>query len=291
MRLYDGAISMTINRGVHQWDAEVALSEAAARKTEPKRLTNPYDLAELDLTMFVSCYNESAHIVDTLEAVCAAAREAELSFEVIVIDDGSKDGSRELVRDYIARHPTENLILRANRVNKGLAQNYVDAAFLGRGKYYRLMCGDNSHPKEAMLTVLKAIGSADIIVPYYRSNQGKGLRRELISKAYTILINIISGNRIRYYNGLQVHLRHNVMRWHGNTRGFGFQAELLCLLLDLGFTYREIPVVIEERREGRSNALTFRNFVSVGHTISEIFIRRVSKWVYRKAPNTANADM
>jgi dolichol-phosphate mannosyltransferase len=110
-------------------------------------------------------------------------------------------------------------------------------------------------------------------------------------KAYTVLINIISGNRIRYYNGLHVHLRHNVMRWHTNTRGFGFQAELLCLLLDLGFTYREIQVVIEERREGRSNALTFRNFVSVGHTIFEIFSRRLSRWVYRNPPNAASVDM
>src|SRR5215471_16624088 len=131
-------------------------------------------------------------------------------------------------------------LLRANHVNKGLAQNYVDGAFMGRGKYYRLICGDNSEPKETIVTVLKAIGEADIIIPYYLSNEGKGFRRELISKCYTALINLITGNKIHYYNGLHVHLRHNVMRWHSNTRGFGFQADLPCLLLDLDFSYREI---------------------------------------------------
>ena len=282
---------MTTSRGFQQWDADVALSDAAARELARGRLTNPYDLAALDLTIFVSCYNESAYITDTLDTVCAAAREVGLRFEVIVIDDGSRDNSRELVRDYIARHPDERLILRANRINKGLAQNYVDGAFLGRGKYYRLICGDNSEPKDTIITILKAIGSSDIIIPYYLSNEGKGFRRELISKSYTGLINLITGNTIRYYNGLHVHLRHNVMRWHSNTRGFGFQAELLCLLLDLGFTYREIQVVIEERREGRSNALTLRNFVSVGHTVFEIFVRRLSRWVYRKPPPLASADM
>jgi len=282
---------MTTSRGFQQWDADVALSDAAAADIEPGRLTNPYDPAALDLTIFVSCYNEAAYIVDTLDTVCAAAREVGLGFEVIIIDDGSKDNSRELVRDYIRRHPQERLILRANRVNKGLAQNYVDGAFLGRGKYYRLICGDNSEPKDTIVTVLRAIGSSDIIIPYYLSNEGKGFRRELISKSYTGLINLITGNKIHYYNGLHVHLRHNVMRWHSNTRGFGFQAELLCLLLDFGFTYREVQVVIEERREGRSNALTLRNFVSVGHTVFEIFVRRLSRWVYRKPPPLASADM
>jgi glycosyltransferase involved in cell wall biosynthesis len=271
-----------ISGGLRQWNAEVVLSERVALDVEPAQITNPYDPAALDLTIFVSCYNEAPYIVDTLNTVCAAAREVGLSFEVIVIDDGSKDNSRELVRDYIARHPEENLILRANHVNKGLAQNYVDGAFMGRGKYYRLICGDNSEPKETIVTVLKAIGEADIIIPYYLSNEGKGFRRELISKCYTALINLITGNKIRYYNGLPVHLRVNVMRWHSNTRGFGFQADLLCLLLDLDFSYREIQVVIVERREGRSNALTFRNLLSVGHTIFEIFTRRVSKWLYHK---------
>jgi len=58
------------------------------------------------------------YIVDTLDTVCAAAREVDLSFEVIVIDDGARDNSRELVRDYIVPHPKEHLMLRANRVNK-----------------------------------------------------------------------------------------------------------------------------------------------------------------------------
>jgi len=60
-------------------------------------------------------------------------------------------------------------------------------------------------------------------------------------EGYTFIINAITGNKIHYYNGLAVHLRHNVMRWHTNTRGFGFQAEILCLLIDLGFTHKQFP--------------------------------------------------
>jgi dolichol-phosphate mannosyltransferase len=279
---------MTSLGGAKQWGADITMSEAARLLHDADRLTDPSGASLIDLSIFVSCYNEAPYIIGTLDTVRTAVHEASLSFEIIVIDDGSRDGSRELVRRYIDQHPEDKIILRANHTNKGLAQNYVDGAFLGVGKYYRLICGDNAEPKETIVSVLKCIGQADMIVPYYISSEGKGFKRELISKTYTGLINLITGNRIRYYNGLPVHLRHNVMRWHPNTRGFGFQAEILCMLIDLGFTFHQIPVVMVERREGQSNALTFRNMLSVAHTISEIFLRRLSNYVHGRTPQAGN---
>lgn len=268
--------------GGRLWAADVAMTSAAQRIHDAAAVVYPYNDCALDLTVFVSCYNEADYIVDTLDTVCAAAKEVGLTFEIIVIDDGSRDDSRERVRAYIASHPDEYILLRANRSNKGLAQNYVDAAFLGKGKYYRLVCGDNAEPKESLVAVLRTIGDADCIVPYYASMEGRSLWRRFLSRAYTFIVNSITGNRIHYYNGLAVHLRHNVMRWHPNTRGFGFQADILCLLLDLGFTYKEVPIASAEKRRGRSNALTFRNWLSVAHTISEIAIRRISSLAYRR---------
>lgn len=270
---------MTVSRGQQQWHADITISEAARKLHDVAALTEPY-AGPIDLTLYVSSYNESAYIVQTLDTVRAALREVGLSYELMIIDDGSRDNSLELIRDYIARHPEENIVLRANHFNKGLAQNFIDGAFLGKGKYYRLICGDHSEPVESTVKIFRAIGQADIIIPYYTSADGKGVRREIISKSYTALINFITGNRLHYYNGLPVLLRHTVMRYHPNTRGFGFQAEMLCLLLELGFTHQEVAMFVVERREGRSNALTFRNFVSVAHTIMEIFARRMSRYIY-----------
>jgi len=268
--------------GTRYWDAEITLSAAAAALRDPAPLTGPYDGDPLDLTIFVSCYNEADYIIGTIETVLDAAKSAGVSHEILVIDDGSRDESPRLVADYIRAHPDENIVLRVNRANKGLAQNYMDGAFLGRGKYYRLICGDNAEPKESILAVFNAIGQADIIVPYYTSSEGKGVRRILISNTYTAIVNLMTGNRLHYYNGLAVHLRYNVMRWHPNTRGFGFQADILCLLIDLGFSYLEVPVIMIEQRRGRSNALTFRNLLSVGHTLFEIGNRRLSNRLYRR---------
>jgi glycosyltransferase involved in cell wall biosynthesis len=194
-----------------------------------------------------------------------------------VIDDGSKDHSVALVQHFIDTHPEIPMVLRINSKNKGLAQNYVDGAFIGRGKYYRLICGDNAEPIETIVNVLSLMGKADIIVPYYVSAEGKSQYRQKISKIYTWIINKISGHHIHYYNGLQVHLRHNVMRWHPNTRGFGFQAGLMCLLLNLGFTYKQIPCITIERRGKSGNAVTPKNLRSVIHIMGSIFLRRLAR--------------
>jgi glycosyltransferase involved in cell wall biosynthesis len=273
---------MTVSQGRRFWDGHIVVSQAAAEFHQPRCITTPYDRdAQLDLTVFVSCYNEADYIVGALDAVCSAAAEVGLAYEIIVIDDASRDNSAVLVADYIEAHPDRRIVLRSNRKNKGLAQNYVDAAFLGHGKYLRLICGDNAEPRESIVSVFRTIGEADIIVPYYQSSEGKGLKRILISNSFTGLVNLITGNRLRYYNGLAVHLRHNVMRWHPNSRGFGFQADILCLLLDLGFTYKEVPITMIEQRRGRSNALTLRNLLSVAHTLMEIGNRRLSNRLNR----------
>jgi glycosyltransferase involved in cell wall biosynthesis len=238
----------------------------------------------LDLTVFISCYNEEEFIVPTIETVRDALKEiGSISFEIIVVDDHSRDKSSTMVVSYIAAHPDERVLLRTNGVNRGLAQNYLDAAFIGKGKYYRLVCGDNAEPQATMVAVFHELGNADMVIPYYVASEGKSLYRRVLSNSYTTLVNLISGHRLHYYNGLAVHLRHNVMRWHSNTRGFGFQADIICLLVDQGFSFKEVPVkTIERRVSGSSNALTFKNMLSVAHTLVDLAFRRFANWIYRQ---------
>jgi glycosyltransferase involved in cell wall biosynthesis len=262
--------------------AEVTMSPAAAELHRPEDVLSPNQLTPVDLTIFISCYEEEALITSTLDAVREALGMVEgLTYELIVIDDCSRDRSAELVKAYIAQHPTDRIILRRNKVNRGLAQNYVDAAFIGKGKYYRLICGDNAEPIDTMVAVFRAIGKADMVIPYYVTREGKGPYRTLLSRAYSFVVNTISSQNLHYYNGLAVHLRYNVMRWHPNTRGFGFQADIIGLLLDQGCTYIEVPVRDNEKKRGESRALTFKNLLSVTHTLVDIIIRRISNRVYR----------
>ncbi len=88
---------------------------------------------------------------------------------------------------------------------------------------------------------------------------------------------------MHYYNGCALHLRYNVMRWGPYSFGFGFQAELITRLLDEGATFLEIPVHTNHvEKSAHNSAINYGNFLSVGHTLLEIFIRRLRKRVFQK---------
>lgn len=237
--------------------------------------SDPYDI-----TFFVSCYNESEFIAATLDTVRSAMSGLDLTYDIIVIDDGSKDGSPEIVRKYIEDHPDMDIVFRRNARNKGWAQNYIDSAFIGKGRYHRAICGDNTEKADTVRGLLQHLGSADIIIPYYYEVENKLYTRRLVSATYTFLVNLLSGNSLRYYNGLPIHRRFNVMRWHPDTRGFGFQAYILCVLLAQGATFKQVPLSATEQRPGSSSALTWRNMMSVAHTLFTILLHRLSNRIH-----------
>ncbi len=232
------------------------------------------------LGLFVACYNEEENITASLETVVAACREVGVSFEIIVIDDCSKDRSVERVKAFGKAHPDVPLTLYVNSRNEGLANNYAEAAFLLRSEWYRLICGDNVEPKETLVTIFKELGTAEMLIPYNIEIRGRARSRRIISKAYTKLVNLLSGFKLHYYNGMVVTRRTYVMRWHSNSHGFGFQADLVTRLMSRGLSYREIAVTGVDRVSGDSKALTLKNICSVAHSLQNILIRRVSVIVY-----------
>jgi glycosyltransferase involved in cell wall biosynthesis len=237
---------------------------------------------ELDITIFVACYDEEPNIIGTLDMLREGLHDGPYTWEAIVIDDASRDRSVELVAEYIRSHPDLPIRLVVNDSNRGLAQNYVEGAFLGRGKYYRLVCGDNVEDAANLRSVFSHLGEADIVATYLADHRRHWTRR-LISRLYTMCVNIISGYRLKYYNGCAVHLRYNVMRWSTNYHGFGFQAALICKLLDEGNTLIEAPGQALDRAHGTSKAFTLKNLLSVCHTFFGLLVSRLSRAYYTRA--------
>lgn len=232
-----------------------------------------------DITFFVPCYNEEDNVERTLAAVCAAASKTELSFEIIVVDDQSIDSTRTRVQQFIKQCPELAITLIENRTNVGLGRNYIDVSFRSRGKYYMLVNGDGAEPEETILTILNEIGKADMVIPYFGSEDNRSASRICISRLFTWLVNLISGYTIRYYNGPVAHRRFNVMRWSPDTHGYAYQAELIVRILQEGGTYLEVKVENSDREQGSSKAFRMLNLLSVGHSILQIFLRRLRRVV------------
>jgi hypothetical protein len=80
------------------FSADVIMTPAAERLHSADDAAAPGQHAPLDLTVFISCYNEEQYIVATIQTVRDALNEiGSISYEIIVIDDCSKDGSSALV--------------------------------------------------------------------------------------------------------------------------------------------------------------------------------------------------
>lgn len=238
-----------------------------------------------ELTILVTCYNESAFIGQTLENVVGALEASGKDWEVIIIDDCSRDDSAEIIRAFVAANSGKNIHFCPNEANRGLANNFVEGAYLGSGKYYRLCCGDNPETFEALEHIFSHAGAADMVIPYQVQKDvgGKSAIRKRISRLYTGTINILSGNNIKYYNALPIFLRYHVMRYAPISYGFGFQADIVTRLLDEDITCVQIRHKGATDRKGKqATALTMRNLLSVVHTCVEIAIRRVRRMIYGK---------
>jgi glycosyltransferase involved in cell wall biosynthesis len=233
----------------------------------------PVGNSGIEVSFFVPCYNEEKNVVGAIEKLVSVAAQQKITYEILVFDDCSRDKTVEVVKQYTAAHPELPLRLFTNRVNRGVARNFFEGAFRSSGRYYRLVCGDDVEPITSHLALLQQLGKADIIVPYFTEIGGRKMHRHIISHFYTWLVNRASGYRLRYYNGCPIYRRYDVMRFHLETTGFGYQAEFLTRLLHEGKSYVEIPLISIDR-EG-SGSLNFRNFVSVGHSLLKIALRRM----------------
>ena len=242
---------------------------SAGRQPGLGALTPP----QVEVSFFVPCFNEEPNVCGAIEKLVQTVRLTGITYEILVFDDGSRDRTGEVVRAYQRDHPEVPLRLFTNDVNRGVSRNFVEGAFEATGKYYRLVCGDDVEPIETHVAVVERRDQADIIIPYFTTIRGRRRCRHAMSRLYTALANLASGRSLRYYNGCPLYRRDDVLRFHVETTGFGYQAEFLTRLLHEGRSYLELPVTSIDR-EG-SGSLNPRNLVSVGHSLLKIALRRL----------------
>ncbi len=244
---------------------------------------------DVEFTFFVPCLNEENNIVNAIETIVSVSNELKLTYEIIIIDDNSKDNTLENIKVFIEGNEDVDIKLFKNTVTKGLGYNYTEGAYKGSGNYYMLVNGDNSEKKETLQAILGIAGATDMIIPYFYSTDNRKIFRIITSKLFTFIINLISGNSIKYYNGPVLHHRYNVMRHHSDTHGFAYQAELIVKLLDQNKSYSEVVVLNQDRDsqllkqngdKGKSKAFTIVNILSVLHSITQIILRKIRKNLY-----------
>ena len=246
------------------------------------------NVKNITLSIFVPCLNEEKNVTDALNIIKEAVQN--INYEILVVDDASKDKTIEMVEKFKNNNPNLDIKILRNERNKGLGFNYFAAAHKASGKYYMQVFGDSQQTSESIKKLISNIGKADMILSYFDFNSRsiffnakdkQNFIRRMISRLFVITINLITFNNMKYYNGPAIHLLENVKLCNRGSNGFGYHAELITFLLKLNKTYIEVLLETLERTSGTSKAVTLGNILSVCRTIIVIFLNQITYIIKR----------
>jgi glycosyltransferase involved in cell wall biosynthesis len=225
------------------------------------------------LSVIVPAYNEKANIVAALDNVTSALEGQSIDFEIIVVDDGSRDGTGELVRRNADRFAGVRLLV--NERNMGFGATYRRGVEAATRDHVVMVHGDNAWGSATLRQFFARTGDADVIIGYTRNMwASRPLGRTLLSRTFTLLVNLITGRRLKYYNGVQIHRADVLKSMTIHSAGYGFQPEVLLKALSVTRTYIEVPMDLIEREHGESKAFRLKNAIDVLRTLRRL--RRVA---------------
>ena len=229
-------------------------------------VTNTARVADRSLSVIIPAYNECENILATLENITTALEPLSLEYEILVIDDGSSDRTADLVTSNLPRFP--NVRLLRNERNMGFGWSYHRGVEDASCAHVVMVHGDNAWGSATLREFFSHTGEADVIIGYTRDMlKSRTWVRTLVSKTFTLIVNLITWRHLTYYNGLQIHKAPILRNLHIQSRGYGFQAEVLVKSLRLAKSYVEVPMGLIEREKGESKAFRVKNVLDVLHTL------------------------
>ncbi len=213
--------------------------------------------------LILPTYNEAENI----EAIVAAAaavlgRAAPDGFHVLVVDDGSPDGTGEIADRLAAEHDWAAVLHRPQKGGIGPAYLAGFRHALDRGAGYVLeMDSDFSHDPGDLARLLEAVHEGADLALGSRYVPGGGVMdwsrlRRLISEGGSTYARLVLGLRVRDLTGGFKCFRREVLeaiQFDGvRSRGYAFQVELTYRAARAGFRVVEVPIVFRDRQHGTS---------------------------------------
>ncbi len=207
-------------------------------------------MAEPYLSMVIPAYNEGLRIGRTLEEVHHYLDTRNFPCELIIVDDGSRDETPELLDRFRERRPGVRVL--RHEPNRGKGFSVRRGVLEARGQFVLFTDADLSAPIEETNKLLAAVEStgADAAVGSRALNRRligirQPWRREFAGRVFNLLVRMFTGLKIRDTQcGFKLFRRTSTRRAFElqHVTGFGFDPELLFLIERLGGRIVEVPV-------------------------------------------------
>ena len=209
--------------------------------------------------IIIPTYNERENI----EAMIAKVFSLDGCFSLLVVDDGSPDGTAAIVRDLMPSHP-DRLFLVEREGKLGLGTAYL-AGFrwaLERGydAVFEMDCDFSHDPDDLLRLAAEVEAGADVAVgSRYVSGVNVvnwPMRRLLLSYCASRYVKIVTGMPVKDATAGFVGYRAEVLRTldldNVRMRGYGFQIEMKYTAWRLGFKIKEVSIIFRDRTLGTS---------------------------------------
>ena len=248
------------------------------------------EIAKSDSIVIIPTYNEKENIQNIIKAVF----ELPDSFDVLIIDDNSPDGTASIVKGMQAEYNGRLHILeRSGKLGLGTAYILGFKWSIEAGYDYIIeMDADFSHPPRKLLELRKAcVDGADVAIgSRYISGVNVvnwPMGRVLMSYYASAYVRCVTGLKIKDTTAGFVCYRRKVLETINldkiKFKGYAFQIEMKFTAHKCGFKIVEVPIIFVNREKGTSKM----NSSIFGEAVFGVIQLKVSSW-FNKYPKATN---
>jgi dolichol-phosphate mannosyltransferase len=216
-----------------------------------------------DSLVIIPTYNEKENIEKIIRKVFSL----DFFFEILIIDDGSPDGTADIVKKLQQEYPALHLEQRTGKLGLGTAYIHGFKWALERGQYQYIfeMDADFSHNPDDLIKLRIACTSGGDIAIGSRYVKGVNvvnwpMSRVLMSYFASMYVRIITGISIQDATAGFKCYRREVLATIPLEKikfvGYAFQIEMKFTAINYGFNVVEIPIIFTDRTEGTSKMST-----------------------------------
>lgn len=219
------------------------------------------DGTEPEYAVILPTYNERENLPFIIYFLIEAFKRLQTSFEILVVDDASPDGTAAVFRQLQQAFPEENLRLLEREGKLGLGSAYIYALQHTQAHFIFIMDADLSHnPKYiADFVAEQKRGNYDVVSGsrYIRNGgvAGWSLKRILVSRCANYLAQVLMNPRASDLTGsFRLYKREVLQRIIGDmeAKGYVFQMEILVRARAYGYSISEVPIIFIDRLYGTS---------------------------------------
>lgn len=195
------------------------------------------------VSVIVPVFNEVAHVEELLSAVLASP----VKKEVIIVDDGSSDGTREKLQ---SMPPVEGVTVLLHEKNCGKGASIRTALDYAHGEYILIQDSDLEYDPQDYPNLLRPLqaGHANVVYGVRPDRPERGLRFFLGAKFLTYLTNLFYRTRIHDEATCYKVFRRSVLaRIRLECQRFEFCPEVTAKLCRLGEKIEEVPISYNPR--------------------------------------------